>query len=412
MLLQFSVENFLSIKDRVTLSLVASKDDLLSENTINFNKIKVLKSAALYGPNASGKTNILKALSYIIYLIGNSHINQPGQKINIIPFRLDKTVEDRPSTFEIIFEIVGTKYIYGVSLDRNKVYKEYLYYYPHGRKRTIFIRDHENQNIYTFPVDENRQNVIKENTGENMLYLSRSANMNYERTSVVVKWFLNNIITMIQDSYLTDLSGYTKRICAENKTIKGEIMKRFVSKADRGIVDLTVKDIELREDFLKDLPQEIRDIVVEDIRREIETIHCGLDRNGERIKVAFRFEEESEGTRKIFKWSGPFLDAMVNGRLLLIDEFERSLHPLLVRYLIDTFNKSGFNNFGAQLIFATHSSYLLHPDILRRDQIWFTEKKADQSTDLRSLYEYRARKYENIEKGYLAGRYGAIPDLN
>lgn len=412
MLLQFSVENFLSIKDRVTLSLVASKDDLLSENTINFNKIKLLKSAALYGPNASGKTNILKALSYIIYLIGNSHINQPGQKIRIIPFRLDKNTEERPSFFEIIFEIAGTKYIYGVSLDQNKVFKEYLYYYPHGRRRTIFTRDLENPDIYTFPVDENRQNVIKENTGENMLYLSRSANMTYERTSIVVKWFLNNIITMFQDSYLTDMAGYTKRICSESKTIKGEVMKNFVSKADRNIVDLTIKDIELGEDFLKDLPQEIRDVVVEDARRDIETIHCGLGKNGERIKVVFRFEEESEGTQKIFRWSGPFLDAMANGRLLLIDEFERSLHPLLVRYLIDTFNKSELNNRGAQLIFASHSSYLLHPDVLRRDQIWFTEKKNDQSTELRSLYEYRARKYENIEKGYLAGRYGAIPKLD
>jgi AAA15 family ATPase/GTPase len=393
--------------------MVASNDKMLDDNFMNFNNLKLLKSAAIYGANASGKTNILMALSYITQLILNSHKSRSGETLEFRPFRLDKKIENSKSTFEIVFEIGGVKYIYGISLDKNKVNKEHLYYYPHGRKKMIFNRDIDNPNIYTFPAaEETRQNVIKENTPENMLYLSRSANMNYEKTSIVVKWFSEKIKTIFMDSYVLGLDAYTKKICAENEGIKINIIKDFISKADSGIVDLAIKEKELGDDFLQGIPKEIRDIIVEEESRTAETVHLGLDKEGNEIKIAFDLEEESRGTRKMFSLAGPFIDVLSNGRLLLIDEFERSLHPILVRYLIEIFNSPKYNKNGAQLIFTTHDTYLLHPHILRRDQVWFTEKKGDQSTDLRSLYEYKARKDENIEKGYLAGRYGAIPNLD
>ena len=413
MLLHFSVENFLSIKERVTLSMVASKDKSLDNNIINLNNMNLLKSAVVYGANASGKTNLLMALSYLTHLIINSHKNQSGETIEFRPFRLDKAFEEGQSTFEVFFEIDGIKYIYNLSIDKNKVNKEYLYYYPHGRKRMIFSRDLGNPNVYTFPAeDEKRQNVIKENTPENMLYLSRSANMNYEKTAIVVKWFSEKIRTIFRDSYLLGLEGYTKKICAKNENIKIEIIKNFVSKADSSIIDLAIKEKEIGDDFLEGVPKEIRDMIIEEEKRSAETVHLGLDKEGNEIRIAFALEEESKGTRKMFNLAGPFIDVLTNGRLLLIDEFERSLHPILVRYLIEFFNNPEYNKNGAQLIFTTHLPHLLHPNILRRDQVWFTEKKKDQSTDLRSLYEYKARKDENIEKGYLAGRYGAIPNLD
>jgi len=413
MLLQFSVENFLSIKDRITLSMVASKDEYLEDNITKLNNFSLLKMAAIYGANASGKTNVLTAMSYITYLIINSHKNQSGETIEFRPFKLNKTSEESPSIFEIIFEIEGIKYVYYVSVNKNKVNKESLHYYPRGRKRLVFERDLAKPNIYTFPADdEKRQNIIKENTPENMLYLSRSANMNYEKTSIVVKWFSKKIRTIFQDSYLLGLEGYTKKVCAEDESAKTRIIADFVSKADSSIVDLIIKEQELGDDFLEDIPKEIRDIIIEQERREAETIHLGVDKEGNEIKILFKLQEESRGTRKMFSLAGPFMDVLYNGQLLIIDEFERSLHPILVRYLIKFFNDPEYNKNGAQLIFATHVPYLLHPNILRRDQIWFAEKKKDQSTELRSLYEYRARKDENIEKGYLAGRYGAIPDLD
>ncbi len=411
MLLQFSVANFLSIKEKVTLSMIASNDKSLSDNIIKFNKLNLLKSVAIYGPNASGKTNILRALLYMAQLIADSHKNQPGETIDFKPFKLDKKTENGPSIFEIVIEIDCIKYIYGFSVGPTQVYNEYLYYYPRGRKRRIFVRDTRDPKIYTFPEDEIRQNIIKENTRENMLYLSRSANMNYEKTSIVVKWFSDKIRTIFRDSPLLGLETYTKNVCAESNEIKAHILSDYISKADKGIIGITIKEKEIDNDFLKDAPKKIRDVLIEQERRDVETVHFGWDKEGKEIIVPFNLSEESKGTRKLFSWAGPFVDVLNNGRLLLIDEFENSLHPLLVRYLINTFNNPEYNKKGAQLIIVTHSPYLLHPDIMRRDQIWLVDKDNVQSTELHSLYEYRVRKYENIEKGYLVGRYGAIPTL-
>lgn len=415
MLLQYSVENFQSIRDRITLSMVASNDDLLKDNTIKFNNINLLKSIAIYGPNASGKTNILLSITYLTHLIKDSHKNQPGDEMVFLPFRLDKRCEGDPTKFEIIFEIDGTKYTYGCSLDQNKVYAEYLYYYPNKRRRIIFTRDINNPKTYTFPIDEKRQEVIKENTAENMLYLSRSANMNYEKTSIIVKWFSEKIRSILQVSYIQGIDGYTKKFCASDESLKPLVIKSFISKADRGIKGFNIEDIQVDEDVSKDLirfPKDIRELLLEDMRRRVEFYHKGLDIDRNEIDVVFDLSDESKGTRKMFNWAGPFLDVLENGRLLVIDEFERSLHPHLVCYLIKLFNDDEFNKNGAQLIIATHSPYLLNPDILRRDQVWFADKSKEQSTELHSLYEYKARKFENIEKGYLAGRYGAIPNLD
>lgn len=415
MLLQYSVENFQSIRDRITLSMVASNDDLLDDNTIIFNNKKLLKSIAIYGPNAAGKTNILSSITYLTYLIIGSHKNQPGDELVFIPFRLDKKYEENPTKFEIVFEIDGVKYIYGCSLDKDKVYTEYLYYYPNKRRRIIFTRDINNPEIYSFPIDGKRQETIRENTAENMLYLSRSANMNYEKTSVIVKWFSEKIRSILQNSYIQGINGYTKKFCASNETRKPHVIKSFVSKADRGIIDFNIEDLEVNEDVSKNLnrfPKEIRDILIEDMRRRVEFYHKGADRDEKEIKVAFDLSDESKGTRKMFNWAGPFLDVLENGRLLVIDEFERSLHPHLVCYLIKLFNSNEYNRNGAQLILATHSPYLLRPDILRRDQVWLADKNRNQGTELHSLYEFKARRFENIEKGYLAGRYGAIPNFD
>lgn len=409
MLLEFSVENFLSIKDKVTMSLVASKDKSLNCNIISFHEINLLKSAVIYGPNASGKTNILKALSYITRLILNSDKNKPNEPIEYTPFKLNRTYEKKPSRFEIIFEIDSIKYIYGFSLDRDKIHNEYLYYYPFGRMATIFERDINDPAVYKFTADKQRQRGLKVNTPDNTLYLSKSANLNYEKTSVVVEWFREKMgIVLAQDFYLHGLGRYTKEVLFKNDIIKAQI-KNLISKTDRNIVDVRVKEREIGEDFFKDFPKDIRDLLIEDARREVEMVHFGLDRDGNETEVMLKLSEESSGTQKMFNMAGPFIEVLSNGEILVMDEFEMSLHPHLVRYLIDIFNSPKYNKHGAQLLIATHNTGLLRPNIMRRDQIWLTEKKADHSTELRSLYEYKARKDKNIEKGYLSGRYGAIP---
>jgi len=410
MLLQFSVENFLSIKDKVTLSMVASKDKSLEDTIINFNKINLLKSAAIYGSNASGKTNILRAISFIIRQIRTSHLYQPDDFIQITPFRLDAAYKDKPSKFEIIFTVDDIKYIYGVALDQIRVYEEYLYYYPKGRMSIIF--DRTNVDEYKFTKDVGRQKDIAVNTPDNTLYISKSANLNYELTSKVVKHLGEAIIIIEQDIYLKFSSGiYTKKALMKNTDIKNDIIN-LVKKADNGIMALNVTKRDLSDDFAKGWPQDVRDLLIDEESHVVKTTHIGLDASGEQIKVDFNLSDEAGGTQKMFNIAGQFIDVLSKGKLLIMDELETSLHPELIRNLLKIFNSSKYNRNGAQLIFTTHSTALLRQDTLRRDQIWFTEKKSDQSTDLRSAFEYKARKGENIEKGYLSGRYGAIPILD
>jgi AAA15 family ATPase/GTPase len=298
------------------------------------------------------------------------------------------------------------KYIYGVALNEFNIQEEYLYYYPKGRPSIIF--DRLNTNEYRFTKDIGRQKDIKTNTPDNTLYLSKSANLNYEPTVKVVKRISDNVIIIDQDAYLTYTYGiYTKGALLSNKDIKDKVT-RLVKKADSGIVTLDVIKRELSDDFAKGYPQEFRDILIDDESKVVETTHMGLDQE----KVIFGLSDEAGGTRKIFNIAGPFIDVLINGKLLVIDELETSLHPILIRYLLHTFNNPKFNKNGAQLIFTTHNTSLLRTDILRRDQIWLAEKRKDQSTDLRSVFEYKARKGENMEKGYLSGRYGAIPMLD
>lgn len=413
MLLQFSVENFLSIKDRVTLSMLASNDKSLDYNIFKCGDNVLLKSAAIYGPNASGKTNILKAISYMSNLILTSHKLLPGQNIETMPFALDKTSEEKPSSFETVLIIDNVKYIYGLSLDRKMVYKEYLYYYPNKKPAVIFERGISEPGKFRFTADKKTQNEKKNNTPPNALYLSMSASMGYEKTSKVVRWFVENFRSIIypRDPYSSQFEIYTKNVLLENNDMKDLIIK-LVSKADREIKDLEVSEIEISEDILKDLPKTFKKAIVEDLRKEVKTAHRGIDKDGNEITVWLNLFNEAGGTRKIFNMAGPFIDVLSNGRLLVVDELETNLHPHLVCYLIDIFNSPKYNKKGAQLIFTAHNTILLDQDVLRRDQIWFTEKKDDQGTNLYSLYEYKARNDDNIEKRYLAGRYGAIPNLD
>jgi len=417
MLLEFSVKNFLSIKDEITLSMVATKDKSIDYNLTKFNKDNLLKSAAIYGPNGSGKTNILHAIYYATRLIIYSHNKQQGETFQIKPFILDKNYENEPSSFNLVFEINGIKYIYKFSLDKNKIHEETLWHYPppYRRKRIIFSRDINASKVYNFPQDEKFQREIEGHTLDNMLYLSRSANMKYAKTAVIVDWFLKNKESMFPENFmLTDLR--TKELLARDDDNKYKITD-FISKADKSIIGIEMEENDVGDNFLNEnnflkiLPKEVIDKVVEDARRKVKTIHSGIDEKGNKIQVRFELSEEAKGTRKMFRLSGSFIDALSNGQLLVIDEIETSLHPNLVRCLIETFNNPEYNKHGAQLIFTTHNTHLMHNTIMRRDQIWLTEKGDDQGTRLSSLCEFSIRPDENIEKGYLLGRYGAIPNI-
>ena len=419
MLIEFKVENFLSFKEEVTFSKVASSDRSLPNNVIDFGKNKrFLRNAVIYGPNASGKSNLIKALEFVKDIVINSHKNQSGEKIIRSPFKLDQNNINEPSKFEISYIYEKILYVYGFALTEEKIYEEYLYYYPKGQPALVFERN-ENEQNYHYTMDKKEQRDIEKHTLENMLYLSRSANMNYEKSKNAIKWFVDNLtVAFPSNSNLMHL--FSAEIFDENEKIK-EKMKKLLCKMDTGIVDV---ELTLKKYSIKNVPDEapenfkkmveiMDDKLTGVYHTRMNAIHNGKDNEGKDIPVTFDFErEESRGTIKLFDISGLIFDSLMYGKVLVYDELDNSLHPHLISALIKLFDDPEMNQKNAQLIFTTHNTNLLKQTLFRRDQIWFTEKDQDQATDLFSLSRFNVRKDKNIERGYLAGRYGAIPFIS
>lgn len=415
MLLEFTVKNFLSIKDEVTLSMVASKDSSHENNIMPYEggKKSALKSVAIYGANASGKSNILRALSFVNYFVNTSHEMQQGRSISRIPFKLDRACLNKPSEFNIIFIQDGIKYAYGFSATEKEVIEEYLYYYPNGRQSTIFER--EDVDKYRFTIDKERQTEIKNKFhSKNKLFLCTESLWEYEKAIPPFKWLSQSLKVMIEHG---NLEAYTVEQLAGDEKIKSIIME-YIRKADFAIYDVNaniydnINNIPIFKGAPDKIKEHISSILKDKKLFNIKTTHKGLDEKHQPINIEFDMDEESAGTRKFFGLLGPWIDVLLNGYVLAIDELDIRLHPLLTKTLIEIFQNPEVNKKKAQLIFTTHNTNLLNQELFRRDQIWFTEKHDDGSTDLYSLNDFSVRKDENIEKGYLKGKYGAIPFMS
>ncbi len=404
MLIELNLENYRSIKEEVSLNMISTKDSSFENNLIKTDVLKeesLLKSAVIYGANASGKTNILLALNFLQRLVMTSHKHQKGNKLPYSPFKLDKQTLSKPTRIRIVFIKNETKYIYEISFNSEKIITEYLYSYPNNYKKIIFERT-DSLN-YKFIDDEKKQRLIAERTLPNVLYLSKATQENYEVVSKVYDWFKDelNVIGPTDHPGLIDITA---------KMLKSGSMKELILKAmleaDIGIDDISVDTKKLKiEDLPKGIPPEIKKMMMnnkEEIEQtKINTIHKGVN---------FDFEEESDGTMRLFSLIGPWITALKDGNVLIVDELDTKLHHLLNVFLIELFHDPTQNKKNAQLIFTTHNTNLLDiQDIFRRDQIWFTKKNQKGATDLYSLVEYSPRKDKNIERGYLAGKYGALP---
>ncbi|MBW6411672.1 AAA family ATPase [Clostridium weizhouense] len=418
MILEFTVKNFLSIKDEVTLSMVASKDSSFEDNLLPYEdgkKIKnALKSVVIYGANASGKSNVLKALKFFSWFINKSHEMQQGRKIPRNAFKLDRNCIDEPSEFQIIFIHKNIKYLYGFSVTEEEVIEEYLYYYPNGRQSTIFDRKKDE---YTFTIDVERQTELKNKFhSKNKLFIATESLWEYEKAKIPFEWLSNYLNIFINHD---KLEGYTGSKMHNDEKIN-VLVKKYIKLADVGIDNVDIKlrkaqDI-LSSDLYNVIPDDAKAEILNKIQDrdvlDIKMIHSIEDESGNIINYKFDLNEESDGTQKFFGLLGPWVDALLNGYTIVIDELDIRLHTLLVKKLIQMFLDPEINKNNAQLIFSTHDTNLLDSDLLRRDQVWFTEKKEDKSTDLYSLYDFRGvRKNVSIEKGYLQGKYGAIPVL-
>ena len=403
MIIELKIENFRSIKKEVVFSMVATKDKTLDNNLISnaLKDDKLLKSAVIYGANASGKTNILLALNFFKALVLNSHNHQKGQGIKFTPFKLDEKYLKKPTKFQIVFIKNGIKYDYSVSFDKDKIIEEALYHYPNNKKATIFERTKTDE--FKFISEEKDQKFIAKRTLENVLYLSKSVQENLSITTQAFEWFSQEL--QFVGPYEPVISEeFTINILNSDKKLKGLVLKALLE-ADVGIEDVNAV-VKKLDDLPVGIPPEIKTLIANQKgafkQNEIKTMHKG---------VAFDFySEESEGTKRMFSLIGHWIDALRNGKILVIDELDTKLHHLLNVFLINLFHDPTQNKNDAQLIFTTHNINLLDQDIFRRDQIWFTEKDGETgASDLYSLIEYSPRKDKDIQKGYLAGKYGALP---
>ena len=391
MLLEFCVKNFLSLKDEAKLSFIAStlKESLQEENDL-INELaiglSVLRSAVIYGANASGKSNVLKALSFYKRFITDSFINsQAGKLIDVEGFRLNTQTENEPTTMEATFIVGDFIYRFGFEVDRKSVREEWLYQRA-NRKRAkeveLFYRENGVVSVHSkCPLIQ--EIVDKKMIRDNALVLSTAAQFNDPKSVDILNWLADTqVLFCSEDEHLweqairhLDDDGVCERITD------------FARYADLGI-----------DSILK-------------IDNKIISSHRQFDEEGrESGNVSFPFNKnESEGTIKYFSLAYPIIDALDNGKRVIIDELDSKLHPLLVRKIIMLFNSSTTNPKGAQLLFTTHDTYLLGAGLLRRDQVWFTQKDGLGATSLYSLAEYKVRSNAAFDRDYINGRYGATP---
>ena len=415
MLLQFSVTNFASIRSEVLFSLVPSKDKEHPENILSYGKFKATSLAAIYGANASGKSNLFKAMTTAIVYIRQSNVFQHGQKIPVVPYKFCDNPTSVPTKYEFTFIAEdGLKYIYGFSATVEKVIEEYLYVFHSSRPSMLFERTNEK---YSFPRNEknNLQPLTRMNTS-NKLFLATATSWNAQCTTIPFQWFATKIDTQTS---VVNQEGLALEAYQTEKEENIAFVKKLMKMADINIVDVKVD--------IKEMPQDqspipgigfggivINNQIIKPKGNQIEvrTGHVVTDESGVQRQYELSLFEESLGTVQLFHFA-PFLrKALETGKVLFIDEIDRSLHPSLIKLLVNLFRDVRINTKGAQLIFNTHETALLSLGTFRRDQIYFTEKNPETGvTDLYSLDDLSVRKDENIEKGYLLGRYGAIPYL-
>ncbi len=375
-------------------------------------KESVLRVAAIYGANASGKTNVLKALEFMKGAVEDSHRTwRPGGPIPREAFRLDKNSQKTSSEFTADFIISGIRYQYGFSVDDTTVQKEWLNAYPNGRKQAWLSREAGKPIEFSSKLSgENR--AIEALTRSNSLYLSAAAQNNHEILTPIYLWFLNALA--VRASAKNHDRHLTAAACEDESDRKR--IADLLKIADLGIVDVSLKISEENAKFIKGVSDSAKfdgdtaKLVVKTLEAAFKKIE--LSHSADQNSMPFSPAQESDGTLAYLSMLGPLLATLKAGGVLCIDELDASLHPLLAMQIIKLFNDPEFNAGGAQLIFNTHDSNLLSSKLLRRDQIWFTEKQQDGSSHLYPLTDFKPRLGENIENGYLQGRYGAIPFLN
>jgi AAA15 family ATPase/GTPase len=416
MLLQFTVGNFKSFRDKATISLEATHDDWREDDNIAHLEnphLRLIKAAAIYGQNAGGKSNLIEAMvRFREWVVASSKDSQTGEPIPVTPFRLHSSSENAPTFFEAVFLKNGTRYRYGFEATKQAVVSEWLFRQAASIRETpLFTR--ENSSITPRSAFKEGKG-LEERTRSNALFLSVVAQFNGTIAGEVVSWIDQfRTISGLNDAAL---SSYTVGLL--NDSDYAESIRELIRQADTGIEDILRQDMDkdtFSKALPKDLPQPLRDLLLQNSTGAavVKTVHTRFhadDRPTDKVEFDLA-TEESAGTGRIFAFAGPFLHTLREGAVLVVDELDARLHPLLTRKLVELFNSSA-NRKNAQLIFATHDQGLLDQKRIRRDQVWFVEKGQMGASTLFCLDEMKGvRKETNLAKEYLLGQFGGVPRI-
>ena len=394
MILKIEFENFFSIRNLVRIDFRAANINTalareLGHNVMDWNGVPVLKSVGLFGPNASGKSNILKAIDFCCRMILNSHLYNEGAVFNFEPFKFDGW-QDKPSKFLIDFVCEGIEYEYTFELTKTKIISESLYHYPVGRRAKVFLRNIDGKYSFGTGVISKPSDVVL-NTSDKNLFLSRASSMNREIPQKLYRYFLNHfLLGLVNVNELMVLDSFN--------TYKKVILKALE------ICDTDITDIEARKEQVPSpvaIPgQGELSFTLVDVLK-FKTFH----RNQKDVMFDLDLEESS-GTRKLFQILIRLLDVVKNRKSIMMDEFDMGLHTRLADFILDLIHASE----GSQLLFSSHNTNLIDVKRLRRDQIVFVNKSEDGATEVYSLYDFKDfRENMDAEKGYIQGRFDAVP---
>lgn len=424
MLIEFTVANYRSFKDATTFSMIKAPDKSKEsvrhpDNVFEVNKkLTLLKSAAIYGANASGKSNLLKAMAFVKDFVLKSVDRPPRSKIEVESFRLSTETESAPSCFEIVLWLDDKQYRYGFKANRECIHEEWLYH-TKQRETQLFYRQGTKIDIAPRAFKEGER--LADKTRPEALFLSVVAKFNGEISKRIFGWFEQ--FDVIPFNIAFDVVAYRVILptLIKDKRLNLTELVELIKPLDVGIADVLMTQAPLSDNaFQQDLPAELaelKEVLLKHSGVEVTkflTLHNQYDQAQNSVgTINFELtEHESAGTQKLFGLAGLILVALKQGHILILDELDTQLHPLVTRELIDLFHSTITNPHNAQLIFTTHDTTLLDSDMFRSDQIWFTEKDRYGVTNLYSLVEFKNVRDEDdahFEKQYIIGKYGAIP---
>lgn len=425
MLIEFKFGNFRSFRDEAILSMEAMGLGRLKNCLISYNSMKLIPSVAIYGKNGGGKSNIIRAFWLAVQFIKNAQRTQhENAKIPVKPFLLNDYSKDEPTFFEFTYVLDNVKYIYGFSATKEKIFSEYLYHSPKGQKATVFTRTEQK---FTFTEEKAKRKLISEAVAPNQLFFSVACTMNDADCMRAMKWFRDYVF------FSRDYADIPEQLLeySNDKNMLAAI-SGYAKAADLGIekMEFEFKD-EVVKDFEseKNIPEEIRfaltafmqnlkensnisEIGLQKSEVRATSYHNGINKNGIKTSFTLDLSDESDGTRKLMSIAPAIESVLNNGGIVLVDELEKELHPMLVNYIVAKFQSKTSNPNGAQLIFTTHNTELLNMELMRKDQLYFADKnRKDGASELYSIGDFSTKTADNIRKGYLAGKYGATPDI-